>query len=747
MLAGFAYTALHGKSMESTYRVPDGLVLGGAFMDRFLPVPVQDGLETDVWGAPNVVPRDAHNGIEDAEYSYWGGNMIHGDDGKEHLFVCRWPEDHPKGHHIWWDSEVVHCTSDQPIGPFEVVEVIGKGHNPEIYQTQDGSYVIGIIGGAYRSKSLSGPWERFDVVHDSFPAKGRIILVNKTYVRQADGSVLMMTKRGQVYVSQDGMAQFKQVTHDPVYPPVESARFEDPVIWKDEVQYHLVVNDWYGRTAFYMRSPDGVHWKWAPGKAYDPSIMQHVGGTHEAWYKFERPKVRQDPYGRVTHMNFAVIDVPKDDDKGSDNHSSKHVVIPLTVARRLVILNKKAITPETQAIRVKLLAEEGFDPHTDIDLQSLRFGAPEQVNFGKGCAVTDAKPHGSDLIVTFAGKGNGLTEDNFTAKLIGRTHKGSLLFGYARLPESAADFTGNWALVMPNGQAGWLSFAQENRETTGQLWTVGSPKALTALTHDGSMLQFKRRCALGKPDYAGGPPTGKKLLVQTHATIHGESICLTMECPMPDGTFDNVSFEGKRMPPLPPKPDLNKIQWGDRINLFNGHDLTGWRLTNAHQLNGWKAINGELVNTTPKLSFDPYSHYGNLRTDRKFMDFNLHIEFNVPPGGNSGVYLRGVYEAQVVDRDSRMQGIQGVGAIFGRIVPTENAGKPGGQWQVYDVTLVDRHVTVVLNGKTVIDNQPIAGCTNGAIQADETIPGPLYLQGDHTAVRYRNIVLRPVKKD
>ena len=118
----------------------------------------------------------------------------------------------------------------------------------------------------------------------------------------------------------------------------------------------------------------------------------------------------------------------------------------------------------------------------------------------------------------------------------------------------------------------------------------------------------------------------------------------------------------------------------------------------------------------------------------------------VPPKGNSGIYLRGVYEAQVVDRDSRMQGIHGVGAIFGRIPPSEKAGRAGGKWQQYDITLVNRHATVILNGKKVIDNYPIAGCTNGALQADKTTPGPIYLQGDHTAVSYRNIVLRPVLK-
>ena len=316
----------------------------------------------------------------------------------------------------------------------------------------------------------------------------------------------------------------------------------------------------------------------------------------------------------------------------------------------------------------------------------------------------------------------------------------------ATQPDSPEKFTGNWALKMPNGAAGWLSFTKEGGELKGQLWTVGSPKALGDLTVKGNRILFSRRCRVGKPDYDGGPPTGDRIPCRHSATIDGDTIHLIMEKPLPDEGTEKIRFSGRRIPPIPPRPDLSKVRFGKPIRLFNGRNLDGWRLTNPKQINGWKAVDGVLVNTTPKLDFQPYSRYGNLQTEQKFLDFNLKIEFKVPPGGNSGIYLRGVYEAQVVDRDSRMQGIQGVGAIFGRIPPSENAGRPGGEWQQYDITLVDRHATVILNGKKVIDNQPIAGCTNGALQADETIPGHLYLQGDHTAVSYRNIVLTPVLK-
>lgn len=320
-----------------------------------------------------------------------------------------------------------------------------------------------------------------------------------------------------------------------------------------------------------------------------------------------------------------------------------------------------------------------------------------------------------------------------------------------RFGDRSKSFLGHWALVMPNGAAGWLTLSKADSEWKGELRTVGGGRNLTQIQLDDSgQLRFVRRIRVGQPEYVGGPPAGPRVDCVHFATVEGDRIRLRGQLPTVENQerqAKTVRYEGRRMPPLPPKPDLAEVKFGEPIELFNGRNLDGWMLTNSKQLNGWKAIDGELVNTTPKLGFDPYSKYGNLRTKREFGDCRLTLEFNVPKGGNSGVYVRGQYEAQVVDRDSRMQGIQGVGAIFGRIAPSENAGLGGDRWQRYDITIVDRHATVVLNGVKVIDNQPITGCTNGALHADVTKPGPLYLQGDHTAVRYRNIVIRPVVND
>jgi hypothetical protein len=148
----------------------------------------------------------------------------------------------------------------------------------------------------------------------------------------------------------------------------------------------------------------------------------------------------------------------------------------------------------------------------------------------------------------------------------------------------------------------------------------------------------------------------------------------------------------------------------------------------------------------PHVAGQPVVRTANLRTELEFEDFNLKLEVNVPKGSNSGVYLRGIYEVQVVDSYQKPLDPHNMGAIYSRITPSVAAEKPAGEWQTLEMTLVDRHATIILNGTTIIDNQPLQGCTGGAMWSDEFRPGPIYLQGDHGAVSYRNITLRPVVK-
>lgn len=410
----------------------DHLVEGARFMDRFLPMPAGK-LSSDVWGAQNVIPRYVDNGIEDNIHSYWGGNIIKDNAGQYHLYVCGWPENSPKGHMFWPNSTVYHAVCNNSIGPFVIKDTIGPGHNPEAFRLKDGRVVVYVIDGYYLADDLNGPWtyNKFD-----FDKRDRPIiegLSNLTFSQREDGSYLMVCRGGGVWISQTGLFPYNQITDKRVYPPVKG-EFEDPVVWRDHVQYHLIVNDWLGRIAFYLRSKDGVNWVTDPGEAYLPGISVHEDGKVEDWFKYERIKILQDKYGRAIQANFAVIDTLKNEDLPNDNHSSKNISIPLNPGLLLTVLDTKPITPNTKTIRVKIVAEEGFDPQTDIDLNSLRFGASTEVNFGKGSKVLSTKKEGKDLIVTFDAKGNGITAEEFAPKLLGKTTAGKLLYGYARLP-------------------------------------------------------------------------------------------------------------------------------------------------------------------------------------------------------------------------------------------------------------------------------------------------------------------------
>ena len=335
------------------------LVKGGRFADRFQPMP-EGKLSADTWGAKEVVPRFIDNGIEDRIRSYWGGNILKGEDGKYHLFVCGWREDSPKGHHEWPRSIVYHTVSDNRFGPYHIQDTIGPGHNPEAFKTRSGKYVIYVIDHYYLSDNLNGPWTKHTFDFD--PRDRKIIegLSNLTFTQREDGSYLMVCRGGGVWISQDGLSTYNQISDQRIYPPVEG-EFEDPVVWRDSVQYHAIVNDWLGRVAFYLRSKDGVKWVTDPGEAYMPGIAVHKDGTKEDWFKYERIKIFQDEQGRAIQANFAVIDTLKNEDKPNDRHSSKNISLPLNPGVLMTLLDKKPITAKTKEIRLLIKAESNFN--------------------------------------------------------------------------------------------------------------------------------------------------------------------------------------------------------------------------------------------------------------------------------------------------------------------------------------------------------------------------------------------------
>ncbi|RME92305.1 MAG: DUF1080 domain-containing protein [Verrucomicrobia bacterium] len=308
-------------------------------------------------------------------------------------------------------------------------------------------------------------------------------------------------------------------------------------------------------------------------------------------------------------------------------------------------------------------------------------------------------------------------------------------------------YLGRWALTIPGGGAGWLEIRQEKGWFDGSiLWGGGSVVPVSSVFFNDGRLYVTRVSEVERR----GPD--RKVVRKQQFTellvgeVYGDTLEMEQFVPNRNGLgVRQARFSGKRIPPLPPAPDLSKVRFGKPIVLFNGKDLTGWRPTD-NRPNGWRVENGILRNVAVQEEGKPHRSYTNLRTEREFEDFNLTLEVRVPPKGNSGIYLRGIYEVQVTDSYGKPLDSHNMGAIYSRITPTVSAEKPAGEWQSFDITLVDRHVTVILNGKKIIDNQPLLGCTGGALWSDEFRPGPIYLQGDHTSVDYRNIVLRPVIK-
>ena len=215
-----------------------------------------------------------------------------------------------------------------------------------------------------------------------------------------------------------------------------------------------------------------------------------------------------------------------------------------------------------------------------------------------------------------------------------------------------------------------------------------------------------------------------------------------------DGTRDESkaeeTFTGWRNPPIEPAHTaLAKL--GEPIDLLKD-GLAGWKSMDEKAKFGWSFKDGILSN---KLGLKPDGSWAgggaNLMSKRTdFYDFNLEYDVRVPKDSNSGVYLRGRYECQVIDSYGKPVNEHNMAAYYGRVVPSEAAEKPAGEWQHVNVTLYKRHLTVILNGKKIIDNAPVIGITGGAIDANEFEPGPIYLQGDHSDADYKNMILRPV---
>jgi hypothetical protein len=311
-----------------------------------------------------------------------------------------------------------------------------------------------------------------------------------------------------------------------------------------------------------------------------------------------------------------------------------------------------------------------------------------------------------------------------------------------------SEFFGQWTIDIDGGSVGWIEVRQEENYLNGDiLWRGGSvlPVSNIFLENDQVLVIQRTNTVVRKKDENNNPVKTQLVTDWLEIKKDGAKISGILLSPRRNGlSVDTTKFSGTKLSPPPTAPDMASLKFGTPVNLFNGKDLTGWKLINDKQKNGFTVADGVLSNNPVQTEGAPHISYGNIRTEQVFEDFNLKIEVNIPEGSNSGIYLRGMYEIQVLDSYKKELDPHNMGAVYSRIKPDVNAEKPAGTWQSFDITLCKRHITVVLNGVMIINNQPVYGPTGGAIISDVNAPGPIYLQGDHGTVKYRNIVLTPI---
>ncbi|MCU0959432.1 MAG: DUF1080 domain-containing protein [Pirellulaceae bacterium] len=202
------------------------------------------------------------------------------------------------------------------------------------------------------------------------------------------------------------------------------------------------------------------------------------------------------------------------------------------------------------------------------------------------------------------------------------------------------------------------------------------------------------------------------------------------------------------------------------IDLFNGRDLSGWKVkgdTGGH----WQVGSASLDPANPReLAVDPAGGElinargggRDLYTEQEFGDAIIELEVLVPERSNSGIYLLGEYEIQILDSYGRTKLTQGdMGAIYSAAPPSTNASRPPGQWQRFQIryraprfdaqgnkTAHARVEQVILNDVVIQQDVEVQGPTGGSLRNREAPRGPLMFQGDHGPVAFRHIRVKPL---
>ena len=300
----------------------------------------------------------------------------------------------------------------------------------------------------------------------------------------------------------------------------------------------------------------------------------------------------------------------------------------------------------------------------------------------------------------------------------------AVVAGAVTVGADAKDFVGRWNLSGTGADSGavyWLEVKEEGGQLSGMfLNRGGSPVKLASIEAKGDELVFTTAAPEGR--------TGQTFRAKRKgdglegSTTAGEK---------------TIAFTGARPPRWPAANADGKHTYGKPVELFDGKSLDTWGLQIANRPSGWSVVDGAMTNEKGA---------NNLVSKQTFKDFKINAEYKIEPESNSGIYLRGRYELQVLDDYGKPPETHGHMAIYAWVAPAVNATKPAGEWQVMEAVLVGNKVTVTLNGQKVHDNATIQAITGGALDANETQPGPIMLQGDHGKVFYRKVTVAPIVK-
>ena len=313
-----------------------------------------------------------------------------------------------------------------------------------------------------------------------------------------------------------------------------------------------------------------------------------------------------------------------------------------------------------------------------------------------------------------------------------------LFFGAFSSNSSASELDGDWSLSLKSGTPAWLSIKRiDGKPVIKMRLHVGPEGPQTNIKEVNGRLSFTLKQNKKQKDTKTvdlGIKSGK---------LEGVIISTSM-----DGTVTETPFTGKKIPPVSSTPpDLAKVRFGLPLSIsMAGTSPVGVPTKRIKSMAGESKTDSSLTRPQRPTSVPPAL---------------TQIFAPMPFTKTSGCTLSFWFKkratavstfAACTRRKSWIgtaacRACKGSASVFGRIAPSKNAGKKGGEWQSYDLTLVDRHITVILNGEKVIDNQPVPGPTGGAVFTDPTTPGPIHLQGDHTSVAFRNIYLAPVIKE